>query len=195
MVLSVAKTRLDWYIVPAYPYLAVLIGLGGPRLATFLLKSIPGRTSRISLRLLFAVLLLLPPLITIWHELRGNRRDSAAELRAGYGVRELGLAAAPPQPLAVVAAPGFNAALRPITAAGGAVGYNASLRFYILAYPRTIRVIAAADVAALRGPGYVLTANPSDSIRVRTAFPQAPHRATGRYRCWLWTLPAADSGR
>jgi 4-amino-4-deoxy-L-arabinose transferase-like glycosyltransferase len=189
LVLSVAKTRIEWYVLPAYPWLALLIGLGAPRLGTWLLSRAPAGAAQLSLRALLVALLVLPPLITIRHELRGNWRDQFEEWRAGYGLRELRREAQPPAPLAVVAAPNFYRALRPPTAVGGARGYNAPLRFYVEAYPRPVRVVPPAAIATLRGPGYVLTASATDSARVRRAFPQAPCRAVGRHPCWLWTLP------
>ncbi|WP_375417760.1 ArnT family glycosyltransferase [uncultured Hymenobacter sp.] len=195
LVLSIAKTRVEWYMLPAYPWLALLVGLGGPRLATWLLSRAPAGAAHVSLRVLLAALVIVPPLITIRHELRGNWHDLFGEfqagngLRAGYGLRELRREAAPPAPLAVVAAPGFYRALRPHTAVGGARGYNASLRFYVEAYPRPVRVVPPAAIATLRGPGYVLTASATDSARVRAAFPRASCRAVGRYACWLWSLP------
>ena len=189
LVLSAAQTKIEWYLLPAYPWLAVLVGLGAPRLATYLLGRAPSGVARVSLRVLLSAFIIVPPLADIHHELRGNRRDPFPELRTGYGLRELRREAVPPAPLAVVAEAGYNEALRPFTAAGGAPGYNAALRFYVLAYPRPVRVIAPAAVPTLRGPGYVLTATPADSARVRAAFPQATCRTVGRQPCWLWTLP------
>lgn len=199
VVISVARTKLVWYANPLYPWLAVLIGLGGPGAARWLWTHLatPARPAAATgLRIFFVLLLLVPTIITIHHELRGitrevsgSRRHEFPELRAGYGLRALRRESAPPTPVAVVAAPGFYRALRPPTAIGGDSGYNASLRFYVLAYPRAIRVVPPAAVAALRGPGYVLTATPADSARVRRAFPNAPARLAGVISCWLWTLP------
>ncbi len=191
LVLTCAKTKIDWYLAPAYPWLAMLIGLGAPRLAARLLGRAATPKAYLALRVLVAALVVLPPLFTIRYEIRRKWRDANDfDMRPGYGLRALRREAAPPAPLSVVATPGFNTSLRPPTAVGGTPGYNAALRFYVLAYPRPIRVIAPAEIMALRGPGYVLTANPLDSARVRAAFPQAPRRAVGRYPCWLWTLPA-----
>lgn len=202
LVLSVAKTKIEWYAVPSYPWLALLLGLGAPRFATWVLSRTPAGAARVALRVLLLALVLVPPFITIRHELRGNWRDSAREderagydVRAGYGLRELRREAEPPAPLSVVAPSGFYTTLRPPNAAGGGPGsgpgYNASLRFYVLGYPRPVRVVPPAEVAGLRGPGYVLTATTLDSARVQAAFPGAPHRAVGRFTCWLWTLPAS----
>ena len=197
LVLSLAKTKIEWYALPAYPWLALLAGLGAPRLATWLLGRTYVGAAQISLRVLLVAFIIVPPLITIRHELRGNWKDlfgpgqAGFGLRAGYGLRALRQEPQPPAPLAVVAEPGFDHALRPPTAVGGAPGYNASLRFYVLAYPRPVRVLPPAAIATLRGPGYVLTATPADSALVRAAFPQASCRAVGRYVCWLWILPAA----
>lgn len=188
VVLSIAKTKIEWYAVPAFPWLAILIGLGGPRLATFLLgRSLVG-VPRMALRALFVAFLLVPPIITIHHELRGNWRDPFPDTRAGYGLRELQQAPSPPTPLTVIAPAGFRTSLRPITAVGGKKGYNASLRFYILAYPREIQVASPADIPTLPKYGYVLTSTPQDSALVRITFPQAFSRAVGRRTCWLWTL-------
>ena len=188
-VLSIAKTRIEWYAIPAYPWLAVLVGLGAPRLATQLLGQAQIGAVRTSLRVLLTALIVLPPLLTIRHELRGNWRDTIPFVRAGYGLRELQHEPHSPTPLAVVAPARFYTSLRPPTAVGGDSGYNASLRFYVLAYPRPIRVVSLAAVAALHAPGYVLTSNPVDSAKVHSTFPQAAHRAVGRHTCWLWTLP------
>ena len=194
-VLGASQTKLEWYIIPVLPWLALLLGLGGPRAASYLLRQVPSPSIRASLRLGFVIAIVLPPVAVILHELRANWHDSghnpmsADTLRPGYGLRVLGREKAPPTPLAVVAVPGFYQALRPVVGSEGHEGYNAALRFYVLAYPRPVRVVAPAMVAALHGPGYVLTANVRDSALVRQAFPQAAYRAVGRSRCWLWTLP------
>jgi len=189
LLLTTAKTRIEWYALPAYPWIAILIGLGAPRLATWLLGGLPAGPWRVSLRVLATAFVILPPLLTIRHELRGNWRDPFDELRLGYGLRTLRQETPPPAPLAVVAPAGFNQARQPPEARGGRPGYNAALRFYVLAYPRTIRVLPPAAVASLRGPGYVLTGTDADSALVRAAFPGASCRAVGRVPCWLWTLP------
>lgn len=190
LVLSTAKTKIAWYAVPAFPWLAVVISLGAPRLALslyLLLK--PASTLRICLRVLLTALLLVSPFVNIVHVLRAGWRDDEIEVKAGYGLRVLARETIPPTPLAVVAPAGFYEAFRPPTALGGHVGYNASLRFYLLAYPRPARIISPDKLAGLPGPGYVLTTNSADSARVQALFQQSPHRAVGRYACWLWTLP------
>ncbi|WP_082116231.1 ArnT family glycosyltransferase [Hymenobacter terrenus] len=189
LVLTSAKTRIEWYAIPSYPWLAILVGLGAPRLATYLLRRAPKGAIQMSLRVLLTAFIILPPLLTIRHELRGNWRDPFVDEWPGYAIRELRKEAHPPTPLYVVARPGFYRALRPSTAVGGFHGYNASLRFYVQAYPKAVRVVPRATIATLQGPGYILTANSADSAQVRLTFPKAPHRAVGRYACWLWTLP------
>lgn len=193
LVLTSAKTRIEWYAISAYPWLAILLGLGAPRLATFVLRQVPMGAGRVALRVLLTAFIVVPPLITIRHELRGNWRDNDADVRVGYGLRALQREAQPPTPLAVVARRGFYQSVRPTTAVGGTPGYNASLRFYVLAYPRPVRVIPPAQLNTLRGPGYVLTFTSRDSARVRASFPHASHRAVGRRTCWLWTLPGTEA--
>jgi 4-amino-4-deoxy-L-arabinose transferase-like glycosyltransferase len=189
LVLSLSRTKIDWYMAPAYPWLALLVGLGGPRLATWLLGRVRGGVGRLGLRLLLLALLLVPPFITIGIEQRNNWQEDGEELRVGYGLRALRAEPRPPQPLAVVAAPGFYQALRPITAEHGHVGYDASLRFYVETYPGPVRVVSPAEAPQLRGPGYVLTATAADSVLMRLALPHAVPRAAGRQACWLWALP------
>ncbi|MBC8082914.1 MAG: glycosyltransferase family 39 protein [Hymenobacter sp.] len=189
VVLAVAKTKIEWYSVPAYPWLALLVGLGGPRLATLLLGRVRGRPLQISLRVLLTAFLIVPPLATIGLEQRRYRRDTADEARVGYGLRALSDEDQPPTPLFVVAPGSFYSALLPPTAPGGTFGYNASLRFYVLAYPRPLCVVPPASINSLRGSGYVLTSTTADSALVRAAFPQASCRAVGRFSCWLWMLP------
>jgi hypothetical protein len=189
LVLSLAKTKIEWYAVPAYPWLAIVLALGAPRLATWVLSKAPAGAPRLALRVLLAAFLVVPPFITIRHELRGNWRDNFEDVRAGYGLRELQREANPPAPLTVIGPAGFYRSLKPHSAVGGVPGYNAHLRFYVLAYPRDVRVMPARAIGNLRGPGYVLTTSAIDSARLRAVFPQLPHRAVGRYACWLWTLP------
>ncbi|WP_310398236.1 glycosyltransferase family 39 protein [Hymenobacter sp.] len=191
LVLSVAKTKIAWYAVPAYPWLAIVIGVGAPRLAraVYLLVK-PNSSLRTGLRFVFVVLLVVSPLATIWRVVRTGWTDKEAEVRPGYGLRALGREAAPPAPLAVVAPTGFYQSFRPLTAVGGQPGYNASLRFYLLAYPRSAQIIPPNELRKLRGPGYILTTTSADSAQVQATFPQLPHRPVGRYACWLWTLPS-----
>ena len=188
LILTTAKTRIQWYSLPAYPWMAILVGLGAPRLATWLLVRMPTGPWRGSLRVLLTAFVILPPLLTFGHELRRNWRDTVTELRLGYGLRTLRQETQPLTPLIVVAPAGFNQARQPANAGGGP-GYDASLRFYVLTYPRTVRVVPPTAIDSLRGPGYVLTGTDADSSLVRAAFPGASCRAVGRFTCWLWTLP------
>ncbi|MBT9393349.1 glycosyltransferase family 39 protein [Hymenobacter sp. NST-14] len=191
LVLTVAKTKIEWYIAPAYPWVALLLGLGGPRLAARLLARIPAGSGRLSFRVLLVLLVLAPPFIMMWRQLRSNRRDTLDYIRVGYGVRALQNEADPPSPLAVVAEAGFYESRQPLDVYNGGPGYNASLRFYVLAYPRAIRVVPPTAVAALPSSWQVLTGSAADSALVRAAFPEARCRAVGRFPCWLWTRPAA----
>ena len=187
LLLTVAKTRVEWYAAPAYPWLAILAGLGAPRLGTWLLSRIPAAAPRLCLRVLLSAFLLVPPLMTVRHVLSAGQHDKLATLRIGYGLRALRREVEPPAPLAVVAESGFYEAERPVNG-GGKAGYNASLRFYMEAYPRPVRVVAPAALASLRGFDYILTATAVDSALVRAAFPRASCRAVGRFTCWLWIL-------
>lgn len=189
LVLTMAKTKIEWYFAPAYPWVALLIGLGGPRLATLLLARIPRGIAQISFRVLLVALLLVPPVITMWRQLRGNRRDTLDYIRVGYGVRALQYESTPPAQLAVLAPAGFYQSRQPVDALNGGPGYNASLRFYVLAYPRAVRVVSSAELPTLSPSWSVLTGSAADSALVRNTFPQASCRAIGRFPCWLWTLP------
>ncbi|UOG75835.1 glycosyltransferase family 39 protein [Hymenobacter tibetensis] len=192
VVLTIAKTKIEWYSVPTYPWLALLIGLGSPRLATLLLGRVHSRPVQLSLRVLLTAFLVVPPLAAIGLEQRRYRRDTADEARVGYGLRALSEEDQPPTPLFVVAPGTFYTALLPPTVSGGISGYNASLRFYVLGYPRELRVVPPASVASLRSPGYVLTSTAADSALVRATFPRASCRAVGRFPCWLWRLLPAN---
>ena len=196
VVVSASQTKVVWYYVPAYPWLAVLAALGAPRLATWLLGKVPGRGGRAVLAFWLIAFLVLPPLITSLYELRDYRRDAYRDwsasrylLRPGYALRALRQEAQPPTPLTVVSR--YSATtLKPSTVLEGDSGYNASLRFYLAAYPHPVRVVPSVAIDSLRGPGYVLTVSPADSARLRTAFPRAAYRLVGRYKGLLWTLPA-----
>jgi 4-amino-4-deoxy-L-arabinose transferase-like glycosyltransferase len=196
VVVSASQTKVAWYYVPAYPWLAVLAGLGAPRLATWLLARVPGRGGRVALAFLLLALLVLPPFITSLHELREYWRDAYRDrsatrylLRPGYALRALRQETRPPAPLTVVSR--YSATtLKPSTVLQGDSGYNASLRFYLAAYPHPVRVVPSVAIDTLRGPGYVLTVSPADSARLRAAFPHAAYRLVGRYNGLLWTLPA-----
>ena len=52
---------------------------------------------------------------------------------------------------------------------GGRRGYNAALRFYVLAHPRPVQVVAPAAVPALPTPALVLTVCRADSAAVARA--------------------------
>ncbi len=196
LVLSMAKTKVAWYFVPALPWLAILAAIGAPRLATWLLNKVRGRGARAVLAFWLIAFLVLPPLITSLHELRDYWRDARRDrsatrylLRPGYALRALRQEAQPPAPLTVVSR--YSATtLKPSTVFQGDSGYNASLRFYLAAYPHPVRVVPSVAIDSLRGPGYVLTVSPADSARLRAAFPRAAYRLVGRYNGLLWTLPA-----
>jgi 4-amino-4-deoxy-L-arabinose transferase-like glycosyltransferase len=196
VVVSASQTKVAWYYVPAYPWLAVLAGLGAPRLATWLLARVSHRGARAALAFLLLMFLVLPPLITSLHELREYWRDAYRDhsatrylLRPGYALRALRQEARPPTPLTVVSR--YSAAtLKPSTILQGDSGYNASLRFYLAAYPQPVRTVSSGAIDSLRGPGYVLTVSPADSARLRAAFPHAAYRLVGRYKGLLWTLPS-----
>jgi 4-amino-4-deoxy-L-arabinose transferase-like glycosyltransferase len=195
VVVSASQTKVAWYYVPAYPWLAVLAGLGAPRLATWLLARVASRGARAALAFLLLAFLVLPPLITSVHELRGYWRDAYRDraasrylLRPGYSLRALRQEAAPPTPLTVISR--YSATtLRPSTVLNGDSGYNASLRFYLAAYPHPVQVAPSSAIATLRGPGYVLTTSPADSARLSSFFPHAAFRVVGRYKGLLWQLP------
>ncbi len=195
-VISASRTKLVWYANPAYPWLALLVGIGGPRAGSWLLaqiqqlRRVAAGILRLLVRVLLVALVLVPPLITIRHELRGIPRDTFPSERFGYALR---IRPAPPAPLVVVASGHFATALRPRTALGGDTGYNAALRFYLLALPRPTRVVPPEAVRTLRTPAWVLTASAFDSAQVRGAFPTATLRQISAYPCYLWALPGTPS--
>jgi 4-amino-4-deoxy-L-arabinose transferase-like glycosyltransferase len=194
-ILSIAQTKLVWYFIPAFPWLALLVGIGAPQLATWLLNKVSNKSVKAALSFWLVAFLVLPPLITGLHELRDHWRDAYKDdantrnmLRAGYSLRVLRQQPSPPTPLTVITR--YSATtLRPSSILKGDSGYNASLRFYLTAYPYPVQVAPSSAIATLRGPGYVLTTNASDSARLSSIFTHITPRTIGRYKGSLWHLP------